>query len=129
MLLTSTNAARAASSSAAKAMIGFTPTRSGVLRMTGSVPSIDPAPIAAASSSGRTAATWVARVRPGATDPTSPKVLELGHIAADGAFVPRETVPTTGNATDVSLALDGSDALWLGWVDSGGSWLERLACH
>jgi hypothetical protein len=90
---------------------------------------LDPAPIAAASGGGRSASTWVARVRPRAAEPTSPRVLELGTVAPDGAFAPRDIVPTSGNATDVALVLDAVGALWLAWVDGAGSWLERLSCR
>jgi hypothetical protein len=91
---------------------------------------LDPAPIAAASSpTGGAPATWVARVRPEATAPSSPRVLELGLISADGTFVRRDMISTTGNATDVALALDRFGAIWLAWVDGAGSWLERLSCR
>ncbi|MDP8999875.1 MAG: hypothetical protein M3O46_07165, partial [Myxococcota bacterium] len=90
---------------------------------------LDPAPIAAVSSGGRAPATWVARVVPRAATPGSPRVLELGLVAFDGVFTSRDTVPTTGDATDVSLAVDPSGALWLAWVDGGGGWLERLMCR
>jgi hypothetical protein len=91
---------------------------------------LDPAPIAAASGVGAgPPVMWVARVRPQASPPSSPRVLELGRIAPDGAFVERDVVPTTGNATDVALALDHFGALWVAWLDAGGSWLERLSCR
>jgi hypothetical protein len=90
---------------------------------------LDPAPIAAASGGGRTAATWVARVRPRAAEPASPRVLELGQVAADGTFAPRDIVPTTGNVADVALVLDAVGALWLAWLDGAGSFVERLACR
>jgi hypothetical protein len=93
---------------------------------------LDPAPIAAAFAVGAGAGaptTWVARVRPQASAPSSPRILELGRITQEGAFVERDAVATTGNATDVALALDRFGALWLSWVDGAGSWLERLSCR
>jgi hypothetical protein len=90
---------------------------------------LDPAPVAAVWVGGRSPVTWVARVRPRAAEPTSPRVLELAQIAPDGSLSQRDLVPTTGNPTDVALALDPFGALWLAWVDGGGSWLERLACR
>jgi hypothetical protein len=87
---------------------------------------LDPAPVAAAAQGKRT---FVARVRPSAPEPGAPRVLELGEVAGDGAFVPHDLVPTTGAASDVALAADAHGALWLAWVDTGGGWLERLACR
>ena len=89
---------------------------------------LDPAPIAAVSVAGGSAA-WVARVRPQESPPSSPRVLELGRVAQDGAFVQGNVIPTTGNPTDVAVAIDRFGALWLAWVDGGGSWLERLSCR
>jgi hypothetical protein len=91
---------------------------------------LDPAPIAAASGfAASSPMTWVARVRPQVAEPSSPRMLELGRVAQDGAFVPGHVVATTGNATDVALATDRFGALWLAWVDGAGSWLERLSCR
>jgi hypothetical protein len=91
---------------------------------------LDPAPIAAVASAVAGAPTaWVARVRPQETAPSSPRVLELGPLAADGSFVQGAAIPTTGNATDVALSIDRFGALWLTWVDTAGSWLERLSCR
>jgi hypothetical protein len=86
---------------------------------------LDPAPVAAAAGNG---AQWVARVRPGAAEPDAPRVLELGEVRANGEFVARGLVPTSGDPAFVSLALDARGALWLGWVDPSGSWVERMAC-
>jgi hypothetical protein len=87
---------------------------------------LDPAPIASASGAGRT---WVVRVRPGAAAPGAPQILEDGDLGADGAFAPRAVLPTADAPGDVSLALDSHAALWVAWMDSSGSWLERLACR
>jgi len=86
---------------------------------------LDPAPVAAASRGSRT---FVARVRPREAQPGSERVLELGEIAPDGSFAARELMPTHGNPSDAVLATDARGALWLGWVDAAGAWLERLAC-
>ncbi len=87
---------------------------------------LDPAPVAAAARGG---GAWVARVRPEAAAPGSPHVLELGEVAADGAFTARDLIPTADSPTDLSLALGSHGDLWLAWVDSTGSWVERLACR
>jgi hypothetical protein len=87
---------------------------------------LDPAPVAAALARGRT---WVALVRPQSAKPVSPRTLELGEINAAGAFVPYEEIPTGNLPSDVALASDDRATLWLAWVDSSGSWLERLACR
>jgi hypothetical protein len=86
---------------------------------------LDPAPVAAAFARGRT---WVARVRPKTFEPTSPRELELGELREGGAFVPHDVVPTTGSPSDVGLAADARGALWIAWLDSSGSWLERVVC-
>jgi hypothetical protein len=90
---------------------------------------LDPAPIAAAWSPGREPAVWVARVRPRSAEPSSPRVLELGPIDPNGAFAARDTEPTSGNPSDATLAMDAHGTLWLGWVDSAGSWLARMVCR
>jgi hypothetical protein len=87
---------------------------------------LDPAPVAAAARGGRT---WVARVRPRAADPSSSLVLELGDLATDGGFVVRDVVATAGTPRDVALTHDSHGALWVAWVDTSGSWVERLACR
>jgi hypothetical protein len=87
---------------------------------------IDPAPVAAVSSES---ATWIARVRPQTSEPASPRVLELGQIGRGGAFATHGLVATSANPTDVAIAFDRIGGLWLGWVDAGGSWLERLLCR
>jgi hypothetical protein len=86
---------------------------------------LDPAPISAAAAGPRV---WAARVVPRDASPGSPRVLELGEILSSGAFQPGDVVPTTGKPTDVLLVGDGAGTLWLAWVDSSGSWLERLVC-
>jgi hypothetical protein len=86
---------------------------------------LDPAPVAAAAAAGHT---WAARVVPRDATPGSARLLELGSISASGAFTAQEIVPTTGKPSDVSLTGDAHGALWLAWVDGGGSWMERLAC-
>ncbi len=88
---------------------------------------LDPAPIAAASGP-RTPSAWLALVRPQAAEPGSPHVLEIGELGANGAVILSGPLPTTGNPSDVALSVDASGALWLAWVDSAGSWIERLAC-
>jgi hypothetical protein len=87
---------------------------------------LDPASVAVVA---RGAGAWVARVRPQAADPASAHVLELGEVSADGSFTPRDIVPTANLPNDVSLALGPHGDLWLAWVDSSGSWVERLACR
>jgi len=89
---------------------------------------LDPAPVASVSTGVADPVAWVALVRPSGPEPSSARVLELAELGPDGALTARDVVPTTGNASDVVLATDAFGALWLGWVDGGGSWLERLAC-
>jgi hypothetical protein len=87
---------------------------------------LDPAPIAVAP---RSAGTLVARVRPQAAEAGAAHVLELGDLAADGAFSPRDIVPTADSPGELNLALGPHGDIWLAWVDSSGSWVERLACR
>ena len=86
---------------------------------------LDAPPIAVAVSPGRL---WVARVRPGASEPSAPEVLELGEISDEGAFVTRDTRSAIGHVNHVALTSDQAGALWMSWVDSSGSLLLRLAC-
>jgi hypothetical protein len=86
---------------------------------------LDPAPVAATTGGGKS---WVARVRPEDAAPGARRVLELGDVGAGDVFTSREVVPTTGKPTDVAMIADPHGALWLAWVDGGGSWLERLVC-
>jgi hypothetical protein len=87
---------------------------------------LDPASVAVAA---RGAGAWVARVRPQAAEPGSARVLELGEVGPEGAFVARDLIPTADLPGDVNLALGPHGDLWLAWVDSTGSWVERLACR
>jgi hypothetical protein len=87
---------------------------------------LDPAPIAAVTG-GPT--TWVARVLPQSADVGAAHALQLGQVDARGAFAVLDRVPTRGNPKDVALAMDGRGALWVGWLDTSGAWLERLACR
>jgi hypothetical protein len=87
---------------------------------------LDPAPIAAAPIGS---ITWVARVLPQSADVAAPHVLQLGQVDARGALVALDRVPTTGNPKDVALAVDGRGALWVGWLDPSGAWVERLQCR
>jgi hypothetical protein len=86
---------------------------------------LDPAPVAGASIGGRT---WVARVRPQGSEPSSPRVLELGDIGADGSFTARDLVPSAASPADASLVADAHGGLWVAWLDATGAWVERLAC-
>ena len=75
------------------------------------------------------AKTWVVRVRPQSPEPGATRVLELGTIAPGGAFAPRDILTAASKLTDVALAADRHGALWVAWVDAGGSWLERVVCR
>ena len=86
---------------------------------------LNPSGVAATQGSGPL---YVARVRPLARDPKSPRVLELGRISAAGAFEAMGIVPTHGTTSDVAMSADASGALWILYTDTEGSWLERRAC-
>jgi len=85
---------------------------------------IDPSPIAATAG----ARMWVVRARPQAAEPSSPRVLEVGDLDAEGAFASHDTVAVSGAPTHVAAVADGRGGLWISWVDGSGSWIERLAC-
>jgi hypothetical protein len=87
---------------------------------------LDPAPIAAAAGGPLT---WVARVLPQSAEVGASHVLQLGQVDARGSFAALDRVPTNGNPKDVALAVDGRGALWVGWLDASGAWLERLQCR
>lgn len=87
---------------------------------------LDPAPVAAAWSRART---WVARIRPRGSEPGSPRELEIGELVDAVSLASPTIVDTPGTPSDVALAVDAAGALWLAWLDSTGSWLERLACR
>jgi hypothetical protein len=87
---------------------------------------LDPAPVAAVSSGSHT---WVARVLPQSADVGATHVLQLGRVDEQGAFAALDRVPTSGNVKDVALAVDSRGALWVGWLDASGAWLERLQCR
>jgi len=87
---------------------------------------LDPAPVA--SASGRTK-TWIARVRPQSADPGSPRELEIGELVESSSLAPRTIVQTAGVPSDVAMTVDAVGGLWVAWLDTAGSWLERMVCR
>jgi hypothetical protein len=87
---------------------------------------LDPAPVAAASDRART---WVARIRPQDSEPGSQRELEIVELVDAASLSSRTVVDTNGSPSDVAIAVDEAGALWVAWLDSSGSWLERLACR
>jgi hypothetical protein len=86
---------------------------------------LDPAVIATVAAGSRI---WVARVRPRESGPGAPRLLELGELETDGSFTEKHIVAGADGATDVALASDSRGALWIAWLDTSGSWVERLGC-
>lgn len=86
---------------------------------------LDPAPLAATQGHSPMR---VARVRPLAPEPSSPKVLEIGRLEPTGAFVAQGIVPTSGTPTDLAVEIDAQGALWIAYSDGDGAWLERRQC-
>jgi hypothetical protein len=86
---------------------------------------LDPAPVAAVAADK---ITWAARVLPQDAAPSSARVLQVGDIDASGSFVLRDVVPTGAKPSDLAVAIDPYGAMWLAWVDSAGSFVERLTC-
>jgi hypothetical protein len=87
---------------------------------------VDPAPVAATQGHANI---YVARVRPEGASASAAKVLELGELHAEGTFIPRGIVATSGTPSDVNLFADNHGAIWLSYTDSAGSWLERRVCY
>jgi hypothetical protein len=86
---------------------------------------LDPAPIAATHG---TTPIRVARVRPAEASPTSPRVLELGRLEADGKYTPQAAIAQAKSILDVVVAVDTYGALWVYYTTPDGSFLERRAC-
>jgi hypothetical protein len=73
--------------------------------------------------------TWVARIVPRGPEPSAPRVLELGQVDSQGAFLTSGTLSTADNPGDVALAIDSRRAIWVAWVDRKGAWIDRLICR
>lgn len=89
---------------------------------------LDPAPVAATTKPGEPGPAWVARVRPEAREPGSPRVLELGRIDATGAFSSLGVVARNVAITDLAMATDPFGAVWLLYGTTSVTWLERRVC-
>lgn len=89
---------------------------------------LDPAPIVAAPAQGGRGA-WVARVRPREQAPGAPRVLELGRLDADGAFVSLGEIAPGAKVSDVDLVEDPSGGVWILYGDATITWLERRVCR
>jgi hypothetical protein len=79
--------------------------------------------------SARGGLTWLARIVPRGPEPSAPRVLELGQVDSQGAFLARGTLSTADSPGDVALAIDSRHAIWVAWVDRKGAWIERLMCR
>jgi hypothetical protein len=89
---------------------------------------LDPAPIAATLALGETGRAWVARVRPREQEPTSPRVLELGRLDAQGAFESLGAIADGSRIRDLALAVDRFGAVWILYGNAHLTWLERRVC-
>jgi hypothetical protein len=79
--------------------------------------------------SARGGLTWLARIVPRGPEPSAPRVLELGQVDSQGAFLTRGTLSTADSPGDVALAIDSRHAIWVAWVDRKGAWIERVICR
>jgi hypothetical protein len=86
---------------------------------------LDPAPVAATLTNDDPA--WVARVRPVDAMPGAKRVLELGRLDSGGRFVSLGFV-SERRITDVSIARDVWNSVWLLYGDATATWLERRVC-
>ncbi len=65
------------------------------------------------------------RVRPETKDEGAPSVLELGHVEADGTFRDRCLLAKGSGFSDVSIAVDAQENLWVAYTSSTGTWVEQ----
>lgn len=88
---------------------------------------INMAPIAATTGGKKM---YVARVRPLAAEPTSPKIIELGAVTGGSkiAYAPYGVVASAGSVKDVAIAVDKNGSVWLHYTDQDGSWIEKRQC-
>ena len=84
---------------------------------------LDPAPVAA--TRGKNAIT-VARVRPKAADPKSPRVLEIGTLEPTGTFRSRCIADEAAFVKDVDVAEGRDGQLWVFHRDPRGARLARI---
>ena len=87
------------------------------------------APAEASATSSAEGLTWVARIVPRGPEPSAPRVLELGEVDSQGAFLVKGIVGAADNPGDVAVAIDSWHAIWVAWVDPKGAWIERLICR
>lgn len=91
---------------------------------------LDPAPIAGTLGPATMAdGAYVARVRPAAAPPRSPRVLELGRLDASGAFRSLGVVASGAGISDVAVATDSHGAVWILYGDVASTRLERRVCE
>jgi hypothetical protein len=93
---------------------------------------LDPAPVGATLSAqaadGGGGSAWVARVRPAAREPGSPRILELGRIDSAAQFTSLGTLAEDKRITDIAISSDAYGSVWVLYGDSNATWLERRVC-
>jgi hypothetical protein len=87
---------------------------------------LDPAPIAATRSLHDKL--YVARIRPKTPAPKSTRVVELGRVESNGAFTPLDVLAEGRTLTDLAIAIDSFDTVWILYSDATDTWLERRVC-
>jgi hypothetical protein len=88
---------------------------------------LDPAPSAATPPSASGVA-FVARVRPRSNEPGAPRVLELGRLEENGAFIPLGIIADARRVTDITMTVDAFGSVWILYGDTTITWLERRVC-
>jgi hypothetical protein len=83
---------------------------------------LSPAPIAATQG---VSPARVVRVRPATAAPDAWRVLELGHLEADGSFKALCNVIESRSFTDVNVAVDGRGSVWIVYTSADGTWVEQ----
>lgn len=89
---------------------------------------LDPAPIAAAPGQDGKGG-WIARVRPRAKEPGSPRIVELGRFDAAGAFTSLGEIASGKGVTDIAVVEDLAGGVWILYGDPSITWLERRICR
>ncbi len=65
------------------------------------------------------------RARPESADAGAPSVLDLGHVASDGAFSEKCVLAKGGSFSDLAAAVDDRGSLWVAYTNARGTWVEQ----
>jgi len=83
---------------------------------------LSPAPIAATTGASPVR---VVRARPVSAEPGAWRVLELGHLEADGVFKPLCGLLESRSFSDIAVAVDKAGSVWIVYTSADGTWIEQ----